>query len=89
MKEFVHEVEQELIDNDGTDYLLHIVVESTLEALCKTGILTELDGGIGYNGITTPKGVSQDFLSDNISDIFTEKMSEMAKQMIMEDVNGR
>lgn len=75
MVDFINEVQSELSQEVGND-LLNITTNIVLESLVELGVLTELDQGIGYNGITVPKGISNNSLADLIEDKITETLQK-------------
>jgi len=53
--------------------ILNLSINATLKSLIDCGVLIELDGGVGYNGITIPSGLSnerlEEMVNNNISNI--------------------
>lgn len=69
---------------------INLGINATIESLIKLGVLVELDGGGGYNGITNPKGVSVQILTDEIDDFVHSELEEFVKEgleKIMEEAN--
>lgn len=79
------------MSNDGELNIgINIGINATLNSLINLGLIVELSGGIGYNGLTTAKGVSQDILSDTIMDESLEllkvHLSKELSSQILQDI---
>ena len=57
------------------DLTINVVIDSLVEL----GLLVPLSGDIGYNGLTTPQGISNEYLSEHIEDGLVKAMSEYAE----------
>ena len=66
---------------------INIGIQSVIEALTGSGVLIEMDGGIGYNGITLASGVSSDLLQDTVDDLVFEKLQVELKDKMQDELN--
>lgn len=76
--------------DESLNFGINLGINATIESLIKLGILVELDGGGGYNGITNPKGVSVQILTDEIDDFVHSELEVFMKEgleQIMDEAN--
>lgn len=76
--------------DESLNFGINLGINAVIESLIKLGILVELDGGGGYNGITNPKGVSVQILTDEIDDLVHSELEVFMKkglEQIMDEAN--
>ena len=81
---------EEQSKDDSLNIGVNLGINATIESLIKLGVLVELDGGGGYNGITNPKGISVKILTDEIDDFVHEELETFVKaglEQIMDEAN--
>lgn len=80
----------EELNQEGVDDLnifIEIAKECVLKTLKDGGILVELDGGIGYNGVTVPQGISMNMFEETFSDLLNEQVGELLMSSFGEEID--
>lgn len=70
------------------DLGVNIGMNAAIQSLIKLGVLVEMDGGIGYNGITIPTGVSEKILTDEIDDFIHSSLMDEFKDLVQDELSG-
>lgn len=64
--------------------IMEVTINLTIESLIDCGVLSYLDGEVGYNGILTVRGVS----SDHLTQVIEDKVHEYISLQVQDEVTG-